>query len=148
MKKIYILIILFFISILPLRSIEVGLILGNINESTGLCYGVSVGSAMLIPLVKFEFEYYRLPDSEYKAITTGLKIKPRLGDFSPYAVMGIGTDFIKFNLVLSDYKRFAFYGGGLYYYFLKMVSVRIDLRIMNYSDISKTRITGGLYINI
>lgn len=133
---------------MPLRSIELGFILGDINKSTGLCYGVSVGSGMIIPIVKFEFEYYKIADSDYKALTTGLKIKPRIGDFSPYAVLGVGTDFIKFNLVLDDYRKFAFYGAGLYYYFLKMLSVRIDLRILNYSEFSNTRISGGIYINI
>ena len=148
MKKLYIIIIIFFLSLMPLKSIELGLIAGDINNSTGLCYGISVGSGMIIPIVKFEFEYYKIVDGDYKGITTGLKLKPRIGDFSPYILLGVGTDFEKFNFVLSDYKKFTFYGAGLYYYFLKMLSVRIDMRILNYSEFSKTRITAGIYINI
>lgn len=148
MKKFLIIIIVILLSISFVYSVEIGLIMGNTNRDTGLNVGLSIGMGMLIPMLKVEYELLKNPNVDNKTVTTGIKLKPKFGTFSPYALIGVGTDFEKFSLEFKSYNTFSFYGGGLYIYFGKIFSVRFDLRFLNYKTINKTRVSGGIFINI
>ncbi len=148
LKIVLVLILSTFIISINLYSVEMGFILGNTNKETGLNFGLSVGMGMLLPLLKVEYELVSNPDADNKSITTGIKLKPKFGTFSPYALIGFGTDFTKFSLELKSYNTFSFFGGGIYIFFGKIFSVRFDIRFLNYKAVNKTRITGGLFINI
>jgi len=144
-KYIIILSIVFFVS--TIYSAELGFIVGTVNNNTGLNIGFSAGMGMLLPLLKVEYELTKNPDIGNKTITTGIKLKPKLGNFSPYALIGIGTDFEKFSLEFSSYSTFTLYAGGLYIYFSKLFSIRFDFRFMNYKTFNKTRLSGGIFLN-
>lgn len=148
MKKFLIIIIVILLSISFVYSVEIGLIMGNTNRDTGLNIGLSIGMGMLIPMLKVEYELLKNPNVDNKTVTTGIKLKPKFGTFSPYALIGVGTDFEKFSLEFKSYNTFSFYGGGLYIYFGKIFSIRFDLRFLNYKTINKTRVSGGIFINI
>ena len=149
MKKSFYLLIIILILFYNSFPVELGGIIGDIKKPTGLVYGFSFGSGLIIPMVKYEFELLNITGSEYKTAGIGLKLRPKLGDIAPYIVVGVGTDFLKIlNFDKDNYKKFTFYGAGFYYFFTKMVSIRIDFRLLNYSELTKTRITGGIFLNL
>ncbi len=133
-------------------GIEVGVLGGKMSNPSQTTYGFSAGMGLLVPLVKLEVEYCRIKKVELmelpNVITAGVKLRPKLGNFSPYAIIGVGADFYKFNLRLSEYDKFTFIGGGVHYFFTGMVSIRADIRFFNYSGFNRTRFTGGIFIHI
>jgi opacity protein-like surface antigen len=154
-KKIFLLVgIMIFLSI-SAHAVEFGLNLGamsNSGSSSGLNYGISGGGGFFIPMVKFEFEYYKVKDTEPpnnpSAMTVGIKFRPKFGKFSPYAIIGVGSEFDKLNFSFSKYERFTFLGGGVHFFLMDIMSLRADIRFLNFSDRTKTRFSGGLYIHI
>ena len=148
MKKFILILTILLLATTFIHSSELGFVIGNMNRKTGLTLGLSVGMGMLLPMLKVEYELMKNPDLGNKSITTGIKLKPKFGNFSPYCLVGIGTDFEKFSLQFSSYDTFSFYGAGIYLYFGKIFSIRFDLRFFDYKYVNKTRLTGGIFINI
>ena len=134
-----------------LHSIEAGAIIGSINKPSRLNYGLSASMGFLVPMVKFEIELYKKANTEApelsNAITGGVKFRPKFGKFAPYAVAGFGVDFKSITLDFDDYESFSFLGGGLHLFVSGMLSLRADVRFLNYSGYNRTRLSAGLFIH-
>lgn len=138
------------------HAAELGLTLGAMSNSDsssgGLNYGISGGGGFFIPMVKFEVEYYKIKDTELpdrpNAMTVGIKFQPKFGKFAPYAIIGVGSEFEKLNFSFSKYEKFTFLGGGVHFFLMDIMSLRADIRFLNFSDRTKTRISGGLFVHI
>jgi len=134
-----------------LFSFEAGLTIGTVTNPSRTNYGLSGGMGFLVPMVKFEIEIYRKSDTEAldpkNAVTTGIKFRPRLGKFGPYAVIGIGTEFNSLGFDFDEYENFSFIGGGVHYYLAGIISLRADIRFLNYSGYNRTRFTAGLFFH-
>ena len=132
-----------------LFPVEVGIFAGTISNPSHSHYGLSAGLGFLVPLVKFEFELYRQSGTEDpelpNAITAGIKFRPKFGKFWPYAVVGVGTEFRHFSLDFNKYDSFTFLGGGIHYKIMAVLSLRADLRFLNYSEYNRTRLSAGLF---
>ncbi|HLP61740.1 MAG TPA: outer membrane beta-barrel protein [Candidatus Deferrimicrobium sp.] len=121
---------------------------------SGFHYGLAVTSGFLIPMVKFEFELYKMKENvatvatKEKALCVGVKFRPKLGNFAPYVIVGVGGEFDKFGLDLGDYHKFTFIGGGCHFFIIDMLSVRGDIRFMHFSDMDKTRFSAGVFLHI
>ncbi len=149
MKKIFILAILLLLFCYPVFNVELGGIIGNVTNPDGLIYGVSVGSGIIIPMIKFEVELLNINNSEYKSGGLAVKFRPRLGRIAPYIVAGVGVEFKNFiDFNKNNYLENTFYGTGFYYYFNRMFSIRVDYRAYNFSNHTKSRITGGFFVNL
>jgi hypothetical protein len=133
-------------------GLTLGLMSNSAESSNGLNYGISGGGGFFIPMVKFEVEYYKIndtvpPDSPH-AMTFGIKFQPKFGKFSPYGIIGIGSEFEKLNFSFSKYEKFTFLGGGVHFFLMDIMSLRADIRFLNFSDRTKTRISGGIFVHI
>ena len=135
-------------------AFEVGLTGGSMSKSSdsGFHYGLAAGTGFLIPMVKFEFEWYKMKDTEFldkpNTVSVGVKFRPKFGKFAPYAIIGVGGEFDRLNFDFGDYDKFTFIGGGCHFFAAHMVSIRADLRFLNFSDINKTRFSAGVFIHI
>ncbi len=134
------------------------------TDGSGFNYGLSASSGLLIPMLKLEVEYYRLktPDLntppetgtaanipfKQNTLTTGVKFRPKVGRISPYVIAGVGMEFEKLGFQLSKFNKFAFFGGGVMVKLKAMVSLRADIRFLNFSDGTKTRISGGVFVSL
>lgn len=152
MKKISLTAILCLFFSTGLFSVELGLIGGTMTNPSHLNYGLSAGSGFLIPLVKFEVELTRYANTEFpelpNAITGAVKFRPKFGRFMPYGVVGIGTEFKRFNFDFDKYDSFTFIGGGIHYKMMAVFSIRADIRFLNFSGYNRTRLTAGLFFHI
>lgn len=135
-------------------AFEVGLTIGSMSQSTdsGLHYGIAGGMGFLIPMIKFEIEIYKMKDKELydkpNAITAGVKFRPKLSRLTPYAIIGVGSEFEKLGFSFSEFKNFVFIGGGVHFYLARALSIRADLRFMNFSNTNKTRLSAGIFIHL
>ena len=141
---------LVFLSIcsLSVHSFELGLIGGTQSNPSNTVYGLSMGSGFLIPMVKLEIEGVKLGNSGYKMLSGGIKFRPRLGIFSPYAIVGAGSEFESFSFQFSQYNNFTFFGVGAHVHLLYLVSLRGDIRFYNYPDYNRTRFTAGIFVHL
>lgn len=150
-KSIILLLMVLVIGVSRVSAIELGVLGGRVSNPGHLVYGFSGGTGLFIPLLKLEVEYCRLTKAEDvlqpNTCYAGVKIRPKFGAFSPYVVAGVGMDFERFNLHFSEHQKFSFIGGGLHYYIAGMFSLRGDIRILNYKDGNRTRISGGIFIH-
>ena len=150
-KKLLVFIVIMLICSVGLFSFEIGLIGGTITEPSHSVYGLSAGMGFLIPMLKFEVEVFKVHEAEFpqlpNIITGGIKLWPKMGKFSPYAIVGIGTEFEKLEFDFDEYERFTFIGGGVHYSIAGMISLRADVRFLNYSGFNRTRLTGGIFIH-
>lgn len=135
-----------------LFSMELGVIGGNISNPSHLNYGLSGSFGFLIPMVKFEFELTRQTNAEElefpNAFTAGIKFRPSFGRLMPYAVVGTGAGYKSFSLHRDEYDTFTFIGGGVYYKMMGVISIRADIRFLNFSDYNRTRLTAGIFFHI
>ena len=103
-------------------------------------------------MVKFEVEYYRMIDDlvhdKPNTLLGGIKFRPKLGKISPYGVAGAGIEFDKLGLKFSKYNKFTYLGGGIYLKVKSMISLRADLRLLNFKDNTKIRYDLGIFIKI
>lgn len=152
MKRTAILLLLCLFFTTGLFSLELGVIGGTITNPSYLNYGLSTSFGFLVPLVKFEFELTRkanIEEPEFpNAFTGGIKFRPKLGRFMPYAIVGIGTEFSAFTLDFDKYDSYTFVGGGIYYKMMAVFSIRADIRFLNFSGYNRTRLTAGLFLHI
>ncbi|MCU0286198.1 MAG: outer membrane beta-barrel protein [Acidobacteria bacterium] len=135
---------------------EVGITGGAMSRKidSGFHYGLGVTTGFLIPMIKFDIELYKMKENvgtavdKEKAISIGVKFRPKLGNFAPYVIVGIGGEFDKFTLDFGDYHKFTFIGGGLHFFIVDMLSIRGDIRTMHFSDMNKTRFSAGVFLHI
>jgi hypothetical protein len=146
-KKISFLAVILFMS-LGSYALDLGVIAGSISRPSSFCFGLSIGSGTVLPLLKFEFEGYRIRESARNSLSAAVKLKPKFGRFSPYVLLGAGGEFEKLNFRFSEYAFHTFIGGGLNILFESLFSLRFDLRFLHYSDINRTRISGGIFIHL
>lgn len=147
-KKLFVLAIICVGLVGNMLAVELGLIGGTISNPSEAFYGISGGSGFLFPMVKLEVEYWKLNDTGFKAISGAVKFRPRFGAFSPYAVLGLGSEFDTFDFSFSDYDNFSFLGAGLYFHFAQVLSLRVDIRFLNYSAYNRTRFSGGIFVQL
>ncbi len=150
-KKIFLVIFVFLVFTYGLFSFEAGITIGTISNPSRLNYGLSGGMGFLVPTVKFEMEIYRKADTAapgmQNAAAVGFKFRPKFGKFAPYAIVGLGTDFAGLSFDFDEYESFTFIGGGVHYYLADMISMRADIRFLNYSGFNRTRLTAGLFLH-
>jgi hypothetical protein len=135
---------------------EAGLTGGAMSKKidSGFHYGLAVTAGFLVPMVKFEFEVYKMKENvatvatKDKALCFGVKFRPKLGSFAPYAIVGVGGEFDKFGLDFGDYHKFTFIGGGCHVFLMDMLSIRADIRAMHFKDMNKTRFSAGVFLHL
>lgn len=146
-KKTVIVAVCFFLT-LNAFALDAGLIAGSISQPSSFFYGLSAGSGTIVPLLKFEFEGYRIKESGWNSLSAAVKLRPKFGRFAPYAILGAGGEFEKLNFRFSEYRFYSMVGGGLHIFFTSMFSLRFDLRFLHFSDLNKTRISGGFFLHL
>ena len=129
-------------------ALDLGLIAGSISRPASFFYGLSAGSGTIVPMLKFEFEGYRIRETGWNSLSAAVKLRPKFGKLAPYAVLGAGGEFEKLNFRFSEYKFYTYIGGGLHLFFTSMFSLRFDLRFLHLPDANKTRISGGFFIHL
>ena len=129
-------------------SFEFGMLAGVISKPSKLTYGLSAGAGFIVPMLKFEAEIYKISDTEHDGLTFGIKFRPKFGKLSPYAILGVGTEYKKFDFRTSSYKWFTFVGGGLHIRLMGSASLRLDVRYLNFSKKSRVRLTAGIFIHL
>ncbi len=129
-------------------ALDLGVIAGSISQPSSFCYGISFGSGTVLPILKFEFEGYRIKESARNSLSAAVKLKPKFGRFTPYALLGAGGEFEKLNFRFSEYDFYTFIGGGLHILFESLFSLRFDLRFLHFSGLNRTRISGGVFIHL
>jgi hypothetical protein len=127
-------------------ALDAGFIAGSISQDSSFCYGLSAGSGTVVPLLKLEFEGYKIKESELNSLSAAVKFRPKFGRFAPYALLGAGSEFEKLNFHFSDYHFYTMIGGGFHIFFTSMFSLRFDLRFLHFSKIDRTRVSGGIFI--
>jgi hypothetical protein len=147
-KKICLLTLILSLFTVAASPIELGIIGGSIDHPSETVYGFSVGSGFMIPLLKFEAEYYNLTERKWEALTVGIKVRKRIGNIAPYGILGAGAEFKNLTFKFSNHEYFFFVGGGLHFFVGSVLSVRADLRFQNFSDQTKTRFTVGLFFHL
>ena len=129
-------------------ALDAGLIAGSISQPSGFFYGLSFGSGTIVPMLKFEFEGCRISETGWNNLSAAVKFRPKFGRFAPYAFLGAGGEFEKLNFHFSDYRFYTMAGGGFHIFFTSMFSLRCDLRFLHFSDLNKTRVSGGFFIHL
>ncbi len=147
-KKLKIFVFLLFITTLCTFTMQVGMIGGTINKPTEYLYGCSASFGFIVPLLKFEIEYYTMTDRAFEAVTGGVKLGKKVGRFAPYAILGAGTEFQNFTLKTSKYDTFLFVGGGIHFFLIDFLSLRADIRFQNFSGFNKTRLSAGVFFHL
>jgi hypothetical protein len=129
-------------------ALDAGFIAGSISGPSSFFYGLSAGSGTIVPMLKLEFEGYRIKDSGLNSLSAAVKFRPKFGIFSPYAVLGVGSEFAKLDFHFSEYRFYTMAGGGFHVFFSSMFSLRFDLRFLHFSDVDRTRVSGGFFIHL
>jgi hypothetical protein len=146
-KKVFFLAVILF-SALDLSALDLGLIAGSISQPSSFCYGFSIGSGTIVPMLEFELEGFRIREPGVNNLNAAVKLRPKFGRFTPYALLGAGSEFEKLNFHFSDYDFYTFFGGGLHVFLNSLVSLRFDMRFLHISDLNRTRISGGVFIHL
>jgi hypothetical protein len=146
-KKLLILAGCLFLS-LNLGALEAGLFTGPSSSPDTFTYGLSAGMGSILPMITLEVEGWKLKEQGLTALSGALKFRPKLGKFSPYLIIGVGTEFEKLNFHFSQYHTNTIIGGGAHLFFSGVLSLRFDLRFLHFSDIDRTRISGGIFIHL
>jgi hypothetical protein len=129
-------------------ALDAGLIAGSISQPSSFCYGLSAGMGLIVPMLKMEFESYRIKELGLNSLSAAVKFRPKFGSFAPYALLGAGSEFKKLNFRFSEYDFYTMIGGGFHIFFSSMFSLRFDLRFLHFSDVDRTRVSGGVFIHL
>jgi hypothetical protein len=129
-------------------AFDAGLIAGSISQPSSFFYGLSAGSGTIVPMVKFEFEGYKIKESKLNSLSAAIKFRPKFGSFSPYVFLGAGSEFAKLTFRFSEYSFYTMIGGGFHVFFSSMFSLRFDLRFLHFSEVNNTRVSGGIFIHL
>jgi hypothetical protein len=139
---------LLFLCALSAPALDLGLTAGSVSRPSSFFYGLSAGSGTIVPMLKFEFEGWRISETGINCLSAALKLRPKFGAFAPYAVLGAGAEFEKLNFKFSEYNFYTFIGGGSHFFLNSTISLRADVRWLNLAETGKTRISGGLFIHL
>lgn len=148
MNKKMLLLAIILLCALSASALDLGLVAGSLSRPSGFFYGFSVGSGTIVPILKLEFEGYRISATGRNSLSVAVKLRPKFGAVAPYAVLGAGTEFAKLNFRFSEYDAYTFIGGGIHYFLTSMISLRADVRFLNLPAADKTRISGGFFIHL
>ncbi len=129
-------------------AVDAGFIAGSLNQPSSFFYGLSAGAGAIVPMVKFEFEGYRIKEAGLNSLSAAITLRPKFGSFAPYALLGVGSEFEKLNFRFSEYRFYTMLGGGFHIFFSSLFSLRFDLRFLNFSDVNKTRVSGGVFVHL
>lgn len=129
-------------------ALDLGLIAGSVSQPNSFFYGLSAGSGTVVPMLKFEFEGYRVAETGLNNLSAAVKLRPKFGIFAPYALLGAGGEFAKLNFHFSEYEFYTFAGGGFHLFFTSMISLRADVRFIHLPEINRTRIGAGLFLHL
>lgn len=133
-------------------AVELGVTGGMETKETRFTYGLSGSMGFLIPMLKFEIEGYKITGIEVGempgGVMFGLKFKPKLGQISPYGVVGVGAEMEEISLDFDTMETYTYIGGGLYYKVAPMISLRADFRFLNFSGYNRIRLTGGIFFQL
>lgn len=133
---------------LRLPAVELGLAAGSLSRPSSFGYGLSFGSGAFVPLVFLEFEGWRIDEGGRKQLSAAVKLRPKLGAFAPYAVLGAGSEFQTLSLRFSEQDFFTFAGGGLHLFLSGMLSLRADLRFLHLPYGNRFRASGGIFVHL
>ncbi len=154
------LIILLVVSSASLAGMQFGAYVGTLNEAGTTLLGLSLDSGFLIPMLKLETEFYffTAPERTGKVLTAGLKLRPKFGKISPYAVVGVGTELQRLDLSMAKDRYFTFVGGGMSIKVAPMLSIRLDARFQQHGKsltktpmleaVNFTRFSAGVFVSI
>jgi hypothetical protein len=129
-------------------ALEVGLIAGSSSQPESFLYGLSAGFGVIVPMLKFELEGYRLDGPEKNRLGASVKFRPQFGKFAPYALLGAGAEFARISFEFSGYSFYTMMGCGLQILFSRLFSLRVDLRFLAISGVHDTRISGGVFVHL
>lgn len=129
-------------------ALDLGIVAGSSSQPASLFYGISVGSGTFVPLLKLEFEGWRIDETGMKSLSAAVKVRPKFGAFAPYVAAGAGAEFARLNFRFSEYDFYTFIGGGVHIFVASILSLRADLRFLNLPGANKTRISGGVFIHL
>jgi hypothetical protein len=138
----------FLLLALNASAIDAGLIAGSITQPSSFFYGLSVGSGIIVPTLKFEVEGYRIKEPGLDSLSVAIKFRPKFGSFAPYVFLGAGGEFEKLNFHFSEYSFYTMVGGGFHYFIVSMLSLRFDLRFLHFPDLDRTRFCGGIFVHL
>lgn len=138
--------VVFFIKTAP--AVELGVIGGPMTNPQSFAYGFSVGSGMILPILKIEFEGFRVINETDNILTAGIKLRPKLGKIAPYGIIGAGVRFQRLNFDFNAYRFFTFFGGGLHFYVADMLSLRLDIRWLDHGEDNRFRFSVGLFLHL
>lgn len=133
---------------LCLSGYDLGVIGGALSKPNKMFVGFSGSMRLIVPTLKIEFELFKIIDSENNIISGGIKFNPKLGKISLYGMLGVGTEFEKINFDFSHYRAFTFLGFGAHLYLMDMLSLRGDMRFYNFTDVTRSRISFGIFLHL
>jgi hypothetical protein len=154
MVKKIILLTVFFMSVSSEAfAFEFGVTGGIMSKSSSnFNYGIAGGTGFMIPMLKFEFEFYKMkgaePPDRPSVITAGIKFRPKFGKLTPYGIIGVGGEFEYLTFNFGKYDKFTFIGGGAHLFFSDMISIRADIRFLNFSASNRIRFSGGIFFHL
>ena len=131
-----------------LSAVELGLVGGRIGDPSEYYYGLSGGLGLILPMLKLEAELIRAPDSGTTGVSLGIKFRPRIGAFGPFAVVGGGAEMDGLNFDFGDYDWYVFIGAGTHFYLKRFLSIRGDFRYLRFSGRDFLRYGLGVFFHI
>lgn len=147
-RKFAVLLLLGGLAASALQGVELGVIGGPVGNPQTFVYGFSVGSGLIVPMLKIEFEGFRLINEPGNYLTVGVKLRPKIGKIAPYGVLGAGVGFDRLNFNFDEYRFFTLYGFGTYLFMGDILAFRVDIRWIDLSAGNRFRLTAGIYLSI
>lgn len=147
-KKPVLLLFSVFLIIKTVPGVDLGVIGGPLTNPQSFSYGFSVGSGFLVPILRVEFEGFRIINETDNTLTAGIKLRPKLGKVAPYGILGAGARFPRLSFDFNTYHFFTFFGGGLHFFAADMLSIRLDIRWLDVGDDNRFRFSVGLFLHI
>ncbi len=134
-------------------ALEFGVTGGIMDKSSSkFNYGIAGGIGFVIPMLKLEVEFYKMSGAELpdkpSVITAGIKFRPKFGKLAPYGIIGVGGEFERWTFDFGEYDKFTYIGGGIHLFISAMISIRADIRLLNFSDSTRTRFSGGIFFHL
>jgi hypothetical protein len=127
-----------------IQAIEAGIHAGLVTRPNTANAGLSITMGFIVPLLRFECEYFNIYDVNRKSLNGGIRFMPKLSHVAPYLILGLGTEFAKINFDFKDYAGYSFLGGGLHIFMIEFMSLRLDCKYLNYRHFDRIKFSGGL----
>lgn len=129
-------------------AVDFGVFAGSTGKPATFTPGLALDVGFFLPFTRLEVEGCKLGKSGFKTLSAGVKLQPNLAAFIPYAVVGAGCEFEKFDLLFRDYHYFTFIGGGLHVKVFPAVSLRGDARVWRFKGLSRLRLSAGIFVHL